>query len=174
MANLGSQVACSWRIGVKAVGGSELIVVPIPSRAISHWRRGTNLVGCLAAGLCQGLQSGGLPARCQTLLTRHPLSRDQVGLAARQRGQNRQNATRLRHKQLIKQPIVLVDDIVTTGASLLDAERLLARAGLICLGAAVLAATPAKVRTNRRESTSLLGCCTTLGESGLRPSDVNH
>jgi predicted amidophosphoribosyltransferase len=35
-----------------------------------------------------------------------------------------------------------VDDVVTTGASLLDAERALAWAGIGTLGAAVLAVTP--------------------------------
>jgi orotate phosphoribosyltransferase len=37
---------------------------------------------------------------------------------------------------------IMVDDVVTTGASLLDAERALAAAGVGALGAAVLAASP--------------------------------
>jgi hypothetical protein len=43
-------------------------------------------------------------------------------------------------------PVLLVDDVLTTGATLLDAERALARAGRATLGAVVLAVSPREAR----------------------------
>jgi predicted amidophosphoribosyltransferase len=137
------------------LGGGALAVVPIPSRRASRRRRGTSLAGDLAAGAVIGLRAGGLAARPVDLLRRSPGSRDQVGLGARQRASNREAATEVavgalrRAEQRGAGAVVLVDDILTTGASILDAERVLARRGCAVLGAMVLAATPATDAASR-------------------------
>jgi predicted amidophosphoribosyltransferase len=65
--------------------------------------------------------------------------RDQAGLGARARQQNLAGAFRVRRR--LREPVVLVDDLVTTGASLTEATRTLRAAGVVVLGAATVAAT---------------------------------
>ncbi len=78
---------------------------------------------------------------------------DQSGLNAGQRRANLANAYRVRNR--IPSPgswlatpadVIVVDDLVTTGASLAEARRALDEAGISVLGAAVVAATARRTR----------------------------
>ncbi|MDR1427229.1 MAG: hypothetical protein LBJ08_05665 [Bifidobacteriaceae bacterium] len=124
------------------LGLTWLAVVPVPSRWVSTLRRGSPLTQALALGCAAGLRERGVEARVDGLLARRMGSRDQVGLGGRARAANREGATLVRRRAIAGSAALLVDDVVTTGASLLDAERALSRAGVGVLGAAVLAATP--------------------------------
>jgi len=67
---------------------------------------------------------------------------DQAGLDAGQRARNLAGALRVRAWRGPAPPVVVVvDDLVTTGASLAEAARALCAGGLPVLGAAVVAAT---------------------------------
>jgi predicted amidophosphoribosyltransferase len=129
-----------------AVGGRALLVVPAPSSAAARRERARDHLGPLAAAVAAAV--GGVPA---PVLRRARGARDQVGLGARARGRNAAVRVHPRawHRALRPHPghdppvCLLLDDVVTTGATLAAAERALEAAGADVLGALVLAATPA-------------------------------
>lgn len=69
---------------------------------------------------------------------------DQAGLGAHARARNRDHA--LVARPCAGVPVVIADDIVTTGATLAEAARALQAAGAHVLGAATVAATRRRVR----------------------------
>jgi predicted amidophosphoribosyltransferase len=125
-----------------------IAVVPIPSRAWRNWGEGGRRTRGLAIAAAEALAGAGLKATVEGCLVRRATSREQSGLAAHERMRGRENATRVR--QAPSSPCLLVDDVLTTGASLLDAERALANCGAEVLGAVVLAVTPAASQTPDR------------------------
>ncbi|MDO8151498.1 ComF family protein [Isoptericola sp. b408] len=133
--------------------GAPLAVVPVPSSPGARWRRGREPVRSLAAAVARGLTVGGVRAVPVAALRRRP-SRDQVGLGARERGRNLASALVLRERpsRAIRR-CVLVDDVLTTGATLAAAEEVLERAGRAVVGAFVLAATPPPGSSDRRATT---------------------
>ncbi len=135
-----------------AVDGRHLAVVPVPSRPGVARRRGADLVGLLAQRCEQELRAAGIDAAVAGHLVRRS-GRDQVGLGARDRSLNVRRAVRLRGRPRGFQ--LLVDDVLTTGATLAACEDLLARAGGLVLGALVVAATPRITRAPL--SASLVG-----------------
>lgn len=130
----------------------DVLVVPAPSAASAQRRRGREPVTELARDVVVGLGRGGLEARLLPALRQRKRVRDQAGLTGRQRGVNLSRAIVLQARALdpprggrgsCGQPVaVLVDDVLTTGATLAAAEQTLAAAGVRALGAFVLAATP--------------------------------
>jgi predicted amidophosphoribosyltransferase len=64
---------------------------------------------------------------------------DQSGLTTRERAENLAGALRAVGRPGL--PVVIVDDVMTTGATLVEAARALAAQGHQVVGAAVLAAT---------------------------------
>ncbi|TFD63666.1 ComF family protein [Cryobacterium ruanii] len=109
--------------------GIQLVTVPSSRRA---WRvRGHHPVDAL-------LRRAGLhpfPA-----LAQHGEPVDQVGLNRAERAANKCN-TLVARRPLDQVRIILVDDIVTTGATLLEARRAVFAAGGIVVGLAALAET---------------------------------
>ncbi|WP_435736668.1 ComF family protein [Cellulosimicrobium sp. PMB13] len=134
---------------VLAPAGPVLVAAAPTSRAARR-ARGRDPVAGLADAFAAGLAA---PARSARLLVQRGRARDQVGLGSRARGD------RLRAVELARAPrvrrvlrpapsVLLVDDVLTTGATLAACEKALARAGIPVVGAFVLAATPSP----RRES----------------------
>lgn len=84
------------------------------------------------------------------LVLEHPLAwrrqpADQIGLTLGERKHNLGSS--LRHRGTVSgRCFLLVDDVVTTGATLLESRRALAAAGASVVGAAVIAGTPKRVR----------------------------
>ncbi|MES9535697.1 phosphoribosyltransferase family protein, partial [Actinomadura sp. NPDC000600] len=66
---------------------------------------------------------------------------DQAGLSAKERAANLKGAVEVR-ADVAGRRLVLVDDVVTTGASLAEAARALRAAGGEVTAAAAIAATP--------------------------------
>jgi predicted amidophosphoribosyltransferase len=116
-------------------------VVPVPSRLVRRVSRRAGGTTVLAVAAAEALAGAGLAAHYADALTRAAASREQAGRSLRQRAAGREGTTGV--KKLPGAPCLLVDDVLTTGATLLDAERALARAGALTLGAVVLAVSPA-------------------------------
>lgn len=135
---------------VEGCAGPPLIV-PMPSRASRVRERGfRHLERVLAHTGVEGWRAGArllAPERHRT---------GQVGLTEHER---LVNAGRLRIRpgaRIAGRTIVLVDDIVTTGATLAAADRVLTDAGARVLGAAVIAATERRGDTETEKMKSEL------------------
>jgi predicted amidophosphoribosyltransferase len=121
---------------VAALGAPpEALLVPVPSSAAAVRARGQDHALRLARSAGR---ASGRPATPLLVATR-PVA-DQSGLSAGQRAANLAGALRAR-RRLDGLPVVLVDDVVTTGATLAEAARALTAAGADVRGAAVVAAT---------------------------------
>lgn len=88
------------------------VVTWVPGRPKEERRRGFDHAHVLAQGLARRL---GLPV--QRLLDRTGSNRDQVGLSARERLENLNGAFKGRSLRVPGKAVVLVDDVLTTGAT---------------------------------------------------------
>lgn len=110
---------------------ADAVVVPVPSRPAAVRRRGYDHANRLAVVAARRV--GITTAR---LLTRAGTGTDQAGLGRLDRSANLAGSMRA---MPCGRPVVIVDDITTTGASLREAARALAAAGVRLIGAAVVA-----------------------------------
>ncbi len=120
-------------------GASALGVVPVPSAAAAVRRRGFDATAALARAALRRLRTDHPGLRLEHQLAQRHRVRDQAGLTAQQRAQNLAGGFRLRSRP--GPYVLLVDDVVTTGASLSEAARTLEEHGIRVLGAATVAAT---------------------------------
>lgn len=111
------------------------VLVPVPSSRQAVRQRGHDHARRLAAAAAR---SAGL--RSRPLLVPARAVADQAGLDAGARAANLSHALRARHR-LDGVPVVLVDDVVTTGATLAEAARALRAAGADVRGCVVVGAT---------------------------------
>ncbi len=125
------------------------LLVPVPLAPARLRERGYNQAGLLAAAL-----AGELGWPCRGALVREKQGRRQVRSGRADRAQNvegvfrvsRPVLTELRHDpRLAELPVVLVDDVITTGATVGSCAAALEAAGLRCAGAVSFARTPPRV-----------------------------
>ncbi|WP_231851703.1 ComF family protein [Modestobacter italicus] len=133
-------------LGVPDGGGGPVLLVPVPSAAAAVRRRGRDHVRELADVAAAELRAAGVPAHPAPLVSRAGSRRvrDSAGLDAVQRRANL--AGRYRARPAPGARVVLVDDVVTSGATLTEAARALRAAGHQRVLAAVVAATPRQPR----------------------------
>ena len=129
-----------------AVGDGPLRVVPAPASPRGRARRGEDLVGALAQAHATAL-SRALPGAGATAAPALRLAaggRDQVGLGVHGRAANLAGRVRVRPRwrpALRGARVLLVDDVLTTGATLAACRTVLEDAGAQVAGALVLAVT---------------------------------
>lgn len=145
---LGARLAVAVRAGWATVRGGSTrtpcVLVPVPTRRAAARRRGGDPVRRLAVSAGRRV-----PARVVDLLAYQRPVADQAGLGAAQRWTNLAGAVRVRAGRAgalarlrgLGLPVVVVDDVRTTGATLAEAVRALHAAGCPVGVAAVLAAT---------------------------------
>jgi predicted amidophosphoribosyltransferase len=114
-----------------------IALVPIPSRPDRRRARGADVVTDLARRAAALLRSVDVEASVVPSLAFVKRVRDQAGLSAAARADNVRGS--LVARRVPTAPVVLVDDIVTTGATLGEAVRALRACGSAVVGAAVMA-----------------------------------
>jgi predicted amidophosphoribosyltransferase len=128
-----------------AVGVGSVRLVPVPSDAATVRTRGHDPLLRIAAEARRALERSGVEARVVQLLRQRRRLADQAGLGATARAANLAAAFEAgrprRRGSAGLEPCVVVDDIVTTGATAVEASRALSQAGHAVLGVSVVAAT---------------------------------
>ncbi len=118
-----------------------LVLVPVPSTRAAVRARGHDHARRLARSAAAALTACGLPAVAVPLLVHVRAVADQGGLDAGARADNLHGALGCRSRP--RGALVVVDDVLTTGATVREAVRALRAAGGDVVGAAVVAAVPA-------------------------------
>lgn len=130
--------------------GRPVLVVPVPESSAAARRRGDDPVGEMAAAAVQRL---GDPRVVRLPALRHVRRvADQARLGRAARAANLAGALRVPPaavRVVAGSACLVVDDVVTTGATLAEAARALRAAGAVHVAAATVAATP---RTGTRPS----------------------
>jgi predicted amidophosphoribosyltransferase len=132
---------------VLAAGNGPVLVVPVPSSAAARRRRGDFPLGRVADLACRGFGPGEVVVADALRLRRRVA--DQAGLSARERQVNLEHAMQVRGgwEALVgRAACVLVDDVMTTGATLVEAARALRSAGARAVVAATVCATERRLR----------------------------
>ncbi|KQX69881.1 phosphoribosyltransferase family protein [Angustibacter sp. Root456] len=130
-----------------AYAGSGLAaaaLVPVPSTAAARRRRGRAPVDDLSRRVVRGLRRGGADIGLWPVLRVRRRLADQSGLTAAARAVNVHAALHVPAAVAARTrgaTVVLVDDVVTSGATLVEAARALRAAGADVSGAVTLATT---------------------------------
>lgn len=134
---------------------SSFVLVPVPSAIATRRARGHDPVGAMAAIAAGYLRATGLSVEVCAALRQGRTVSDQSGLDVDARQANLSGALAVRHAALIRgRRVVIVDDIVTTGATAAEAARALSAAGAVVIGIACVAGT---VRRHPSASSDLSG-----------------
>ncbi|WP_222618268.1 ComF family protein [Nakamurella sp. PAMC28650] len=123
----------------------EVWIVPAPSRRAAARRRGGDPVTAMASAAARTMAAAGIVAGVAPCLYTQGRARDSVGLDAAARTANL--AGRIRFRRSGAPPdgvaVVLLDDVLTTGSTVVAAVRALSVAGIdVICGLAVATAAP--------------------------------
>lgn len=144
---LGDLLACAVRghLGHSTTG--EVLLVPVPSRRAVVRARGHDPLSRVTRRAAGTLRRDGVLAVVAPILAGVRAVSDQAGLGAVERRRNLEGTMVVRRSlgrtldRLGRARVVVVDDVVTTGMTLREAQRALEAAGVTVHGAAVVAAT---------------------------------
>lgn len=141
-------------VEARAGPGRPLVLVPVPSRPRAVRQRGHDPTLAMTRAAARALAGDDVPVVVARLLRVRPGVRDQAGLDAGERARNLAGsmavssaAVRRLARRVPRAHLVLCDDVMTTGATLREAQRALEASGLPVRAAALVAATRRKVAT---------------------------
>jgi predicted amidophosphoribosyltransferase len=139
----GARVRSGWR------APETLVLVPVPSRRSAVRVRGHDPTLRLARRAALRLRADERIVEVLPVVRIARRLADQAGLDAAQRAANLQRALAVPDRLAVAvrgRQIVVVDDVITTGASIAETTRALEAAGATVAGAAVVAATERRHR----------------------------
>ncbi|MFK0048216.1 ComF family protein [Streptomyces sp. NPDC090741] len=140
-----------------AAAGEELVLVPAPSARRQVRARGHDPARRTALAAAARLRRAGVRARVASVLRHVRPVADQAGLGARERRENLTGALGVCRGAGARFPaaarIVLVDDLITTGATLAEAARALRAASIGPVAGAAVVAAPAGSFVRNRSTT---------------------
>jgi len=117
------------------------ILVPVPSRKSSNRKRGRDFLSEVTHSIAQS-QS----LECVDLLIHARKIKDQSGLSAHERSENIYHALAINRNKMpalrVGTDVILVDDLLTTGATLLEARRALEVRGIRVIAAITACLAP--------------------------------
>lgn len=153
-----------------------VLIVPVPSRGAVVRRRGHDPLLRVSFRAAARLRADGVVATVARLLRSIRVAEDQAGLGAADRARNLAGSMTCSRKPALRQVapragqaplVVVVDDVLTTGSTVREAQRALEEAGLRVSGIAVVAATR---RTSNRplDQPSAAGAATGSVKTALR------
>jgi predicted amidophosphoribosyltransferase len=124
---------------------SPIVLVPVPSRHSARCRRGGDLVRQITCTAARIIRARGVQVRVVPALHFCRPAVDQAGLGRKARAGNLVGALRTRataRALVAGQRCVIVDDVITTGATVREASRALAEARGVTVGIVATCATP--------------------------------
>jgi predicted amidophosphoribosyltransferase len=125
----------------------SILLVPVPSTPATRRARGHDPVGALATIAARQLRALDIDARAVRALQQARSVDDQAGLDLAGRWANLAGAFAVSRPDRVRsREVIVVDDIVTTGATALEAARALSVAGSSVLAVASVAATPRRIQ----------------------------
>jgi predicted amidophosphoribosyltransferase len=133
------------RAAGRALPSGPVLLVPAPSSRRARRERGHDPVRDVAVRCAASLRRAGADVRVVPALVHARRVADQAGLGSAARADNLDGAlavSRAWVRHVVGRECVVVDDVVTTGATLLESTRALRAAGAAGSGAATVAATP--------------------------------
>jgi len=117
------------------------ILVPAPSRKSSNRKRGRDFLSEITHSIAESES-----LECMDLLIHARKIRDQSELNALERGENIYQAMSIDRNRMpsfgVGNDVILVDDLLTTGATLLEAQRALKVRGIRVIGAITACLSP--------------------------------
>ncbi|HEY3924411.1 MAG TPA: phosphoribosyltransferase family protein [Acidothermaceae bacterium] len=138
---LGGSLAVSV-FGAVGRDRSPVLLVPVPSAAATRRARGHDPVGAMASAAAGYLRATGLQVEVRAVLRQARMVSDQSGLDIDARQANLSGALAVWRPALVQgRRVVIVDDIVTTGATAAEAARALGHIGAVVIGIACVAGT---------------------------------
>jgi predicted amidophosphoribosyltransferase len=160
---LGDALSCAVLLAVAEVSPDRpVVLVPVPSTRSAVRSRGDDVVLALARRAAARVRRTGRDVRVVPVLRHVRGVRDSAGLGALDRAANLAGALGVRAIGRVRRPgavLVVVDDLMTTGATLAETARAMRDAGAVVDAAATVAATarryaPDLVRFARRATVS--------------------
>lgn len=159
---LGELLAASVGAALRTAGtatGDPVLLVPVPSRAAATRQRGHDPTLAMTRAATVRLRRGDQSTHVARLLRLRPGVVDQAGLDAGDRAANLGGSMAVPAgvvlrvaRQWPRAHVVLCDDVLTTGATMREAQRALEATGVRVLAAATVAATRRRLEDTRRPS----------------------